>query len=126
MRLQRVSQDRTCDGGAHIQDKDAESDANTTRAVANGGKIDNQDADPETGLERVHDEELGRLERIAQDEEDGEHIDQEHHDHEEDEDDNRTTSCQCMRMRAGKAMSAYPMAGCVKSSRSWTDRSASE
>ena len=94
MTLSRVSTTKGLASGSYVQDKNAESNPDSTGALANGYQLDDQDAAPEARLERVHCQERVWLERIAKEEEDGEHVDQQHHDHEENEENDHSAGCQ--------------------------------
>jgi hypothetical protein len=71
----------------HLQDEDAEANADRARTTSNLYKVHDQDAGPETSLEAIHGEEGPGLERIAEEEYNRKDVKQQDDDDEQHEDD---------------------------------------
>jgi hypothetical protein len=63
---------------AHLQDEDTESNANCTCSSANCYNIHNEHASPETGLEAIHREKCSRLQRVSEEEDDREDVNEQY------------------------------------------------
>lgn len=64
------------EGQLHVQDEDAESNADSTCASSNSHKVHDQDAAPEASLEAIHCQKCCRFQRVAEEEDDCENIDE--------------------------------------------------